>query len=209
MGLFSFGAAFPKITERARQDRCTDELIGICRGVIADGSVNVQEARFLLNWLERHREFLGTYPFDILHRRIQDAMFDGVLDSEEEKDLLDVLSRTVGGESHAAGSSTSLSTALPFDAPPPEITFRGQVFAVTGIFSYGQRSAVVDAIQGRGGIVKPTVSRKVRFLVVGEIGSRDWTHSSFGQKIEEAIALRRGGENLSIVSEELWARSLG
>ncbi|WP_130617449.1 BRCT domain-containing protein [Dyella amyloliquefaciens] len=209
MGLFSFGAPIPKMTERARQDRCTDELIGICRGVIADGSVNVQEARFLLNWLERHREFLGIYPFDILHRRIQDAMFDGVLDSDEERDLLDVLSRTVGGESHAAGSSTSLSTALPFDVPPPVITFPGQVFAVTGIFTFGQRTAVVEAIQGRGGVVKPAMSKKVRFLVVGEIGSRDWNHSSFGRKIEEAVALRAGGENLSIVSEELWAKSLG
>lgn len=208
MGLFSFGAPSPKITERARQDRCTDELIGICRGVLADGNVNAQEARFLLDWLERHREFLGIYPFDILHRRVQDAMFDGVLDSEEERDLLDVLVRTVGGESHTAGSSTSLSTVLPFDVPPPEISFRGQVFAVTGIFAYGQRSAVVEAIQGRGGIVKPNVSKKVRFLVVGEIGSRDWEHSCFGRKIEEAIALRTGGENLSIVSEELWCRAL-
>lgn len=209
MGLFSFGAPFPKMTERARQDRCTDELIGICRGVLADGNVNVQEARFLLDWLERHREFLGIYPFDVLHRRIQDAMFDGVLDGDEERDLLDVLVRTVGGESHVAGSSNSLSTALPFDVPPPEITFRGQVFVVTGIFAYGRRTAVVDAIQGRGGIVKPAVSRKVRFLVVGEIGSRDWTHSSFGRKIEEAIGLRTGGENVSIVSEELWTKSLG
>ncbi|MHA6204786.1 BRCT domain-containing protein [Dyella soli] len=196
------------MSDRARQDRCTDELIGICRGILADGTVNLQEARFLLDWLERHREFIGVYPFNVLYQRVQGAMFDGVLDSDEEKDLLDVLVRTVGGESHAAGSSASLSTALPFDNPPPEITFAGHVFAVTGVFSFGQRRDVVEAIQRRGGQVKPTVSKSVRFLVVGEIGSRDWTHSCFGRKIEEAMALRAEGQNLSIVSEELWSRSL-
>lgn len=209
MGLFSSRAPYPAMTERARQDRSTDELIGICRGVLADGSVNLQEARFLMDWLERHREFLGVYPFNALHQRIQGAMFDGVLDNEEERDLLDVLVRMVGGESHAAGSSASLSTALPFDVPPPEIIFPGQAFAVTGVFAFGQRKDVVEAIEHRGGMVKPSVSGKVRFLVIGEIGSRDWAHSCFGRKIEEAIALRGDGENLSIVSEALWQKSLG
>jgi hypothetical protein len=210
MGIFSQGAPTPLIAEKARRDRTTDELIGLCRGILADGSVNISEARFLLDWLERHREFLGVFPFDVLHRRVYDALSDGVLSSDEESDLLDALSRTIGGESNAVpGSSASLTTALPFDDPLPAIIYPSEVFVVTGTFEYGPRKAVVDAIQSRGGLVKPAVSGRVRFLVVGEIGSRDWKHSSFGRKIEEAVELRSQGRPLSVLPEAHWRASLG
>lgn len=209
MGIFSHGAPMPLMTEKARRDRSTDELIGLCRGILADGSVNISEATFLLDWLERHREFLGVFPFDVLHRRLSEALSDGVLDSDEERDLLEALVGTVGGETAAPGSSGSLATALPFDDPLPPVTYPNAVFVVTGTFQYGSRKAVVEAILARGGLVKPSVSGKVRFLIVGEIASRDWKHSSFGRKIEEAVELRAQGVSLSVLPEPYWRASLG
>ena len=38
------------------QDRLIDELIGICRGVIADDNVDEREAIFLGQWIENHRD---------------------------------------------------------------------------------------------------------------------------------------------------------
>ncbi len=38
------------------QDRLIDELIGICRGVIADSVIGEREAIFLGQWIENHRE---------------------------------------------------------------------------------------------------------------------------------------------------------
>lgn len=208
MGIFSQNAPSPLVAEKARRDRTTDELIGLCRGILADGNVNLSEARFLLDWLERHREFLGVFPFDVLYRRVSDALSDGVLDSDEEKDLLECLVQTVGGESAAPTSSASLSTALPFDDPLPRVIYPTMAFVVTGTFEYGSRKVVVDAIQSRGGLVKPAISGKVRFLVVGEIGSRDWKHSSFGRKIEEAVMLRSQGVPLAVLPEPHWRASL-
>ncbi|HEY9512667.1 MAG TPA: BRCT domain-containing protein [Rhodanobacter sp.] len=208
MGIFSRGAPMPFMTEKARRDRNTDELIGICRGILADGGINISEAYFLLDWLERHRESLGVFPFDVLHRRVSDALTNGVLDSDEERDLLEALTGTVGGESATPGSSASLSTALPFDDPLPPVTYSESVFVVTGTFEYGSRKVVVEAIQSHGGIVRAAVSKTVRFLIVGEIGSRDWKHSSFGRKIEEAVALRSAGVGLCVLPERYWRTSL-
>jgi len=39
------------------------------------------------------------------------------------------------------------------------------------------------------------------YLVIGEIGSSNWVHSSFGRKIEKAMELKEKGR-ISIVSEK-------
>ena len=90
-------APSPAITFRRRLDRSVDELIGLCRGILADGEINQSEAEFLLDWLHRHREFCGSFPFSVLYGRVESALSDGVLDAEEQKDLLEKLHSVVGG----------------------------------------------------------------------------------------------------------------
>ena len=51
-------AVLGKITKGRRKDRAVDELVGICRGLLADGHVNLQEAQFLREWIERN---LGSH----------------------------------------------------------------------------------------------------------------------------------------------------
>lgn len=201
-------ASDPKMTYGWRHSRSVDELIGICRGILADGEVNKSEASFLLDWLERHREFERTFPFSTLYPRVRDALQDGVLDLDEQRDLLEALAATVGGEIAAPTGSNSLSTELPFDDPCPTILHAASVFVVTGVFTYGKRRAVCYAIESRGGVVRAAVSPKTDYVVVGEVGSRDWLHSSYGRKIQEAVDLRQAGAMISIVPERHWAASL-
>lgn len=196
------------MTRDRRRDRSVDELIGICRGILADGSVNVSEGGFLLDWLERHREFIDTFPFSALYPRVRDALVDGVLDADEEKDLLDALQGAVGGEIEPFNGANSLSTELPFDVPCPSIVHSDHIFVVTGTFEYGKRSHVKATIEARQGIVRPAVSHKTNYVIVGAVGSRDWMHSSFGRKIETAAGFREAGARIAIVSEQDWARAL-
>lgn len=191
-----------------RHDRSVDELIGICRGILADGEVNQSEGTFLLGWLDRHREFQDTFPFNALYPRVRDALEDGVLDLDEQRDLLEALSATVGGEIAAPTGSNSLSTELPFDNPCPTILYAASVFVVTGVFTYGKRRAVCYTIESRGGAVRSVVSGNTDYVVVGEVGSRDWLHSSYGRKIQQAVELRQAGAMISIVPERHWAASL-
>lgn len=196
------------MTRAKRQDRSIDELIGICRGILADGEVNKAEAIFLLDWLERHREFAGAFPFSTLYPRVRDALQDGVLDQDEQRDLLAALSATVGGEIAVPHGSNSLSTELPFDDPCPGIYYAAHLFVMTGVFTYGKRRNVCDAIESRGGVIRTALSANIDYVVVGEVGSRDWAHSSYGRKIQDAVELRQAGANIALISERNWVASL-
>ena len=61
------------------QDRLIDELIGISRGVIADGEVDEREAIFLGQWIEQHREVAGKWPVNVLYARLTEMLKDGIL----------------------------------------------------------------------------------------------------------------------------------
>src|SRR5258708_2121395 len=104
-----------------------DELIGIVRGVLADGVLVVEEARFLIDWLNRNepvrRSFFGKKLYDALYR----ALADGVLDADEEDVLVGLLLSFIGGTPRG-GNDLSYSTTLPLDQPPPKIEFLGQSF---------------------------------------------------------------------------------
>lgn len=202
------GAPNKAITYGWRHDRGADELIGICRGILADGAVNTSEGAFLLDWLDRHKEFASTFPFNILYPRVRDALVDGVLDTDEEKDLLEAIQATIGGEYNSPRGSNSLSTNLPFDVPCPTILYSASTFVLTGTFGYGRRRDVRAAIEDRQGMVLSTVSLKTDYLVVGDVGSRDWIHSSYGRKIQNAVELRQRGAMISIVPERHWITSL-
>lgn len=197
------------ITLARRADRAVDELVGLCRGLLADGHVNQQEAEFLKGWIERNADFVGMYPFDRLYRQLTEIMRDGFLDHDESADLMDTLVRFVGGETHdAAAETASLSTALPLDDPEPVIVYPGSLFVVTGTFSFGVRSAVCQEIESRGGLSGSSPTKKTRYLIIGDLGSRDWKHSNCGRKIEKAIQLRDEGCPLAIVSERHWSATL-
>jgi NAD-dependent DNA ligase len=196
---------------RQQRDRAADELVGICRGILCDGAVSSQEAQFVRNWIERHAHLATDYPFNYLYRSLHAALTDGVIDPDEEADLLSSLTALVGGETAVQTREqtiASLATTLPLCSPPPKIEFAGRTFVVTGTFAYGPRALVTAAIADRGGTVKPAISKKVDFLVIGEIGTQAWRHSSYGRKIEQAVALRDEGAALRIVAEPHWAQHL-
>lgn len=191
------------------EDRTIDELVGICRGILFDAEVNSAEAQALRDWLLRNADNVDEYPYSILLARLTSALRDGVIDESEEADLMFALSSFVGGEANGefGSESASLSTELPCDSPLPSIDPE-RTFVVTGVFEYGPRATIVEEIERRGGLVKSAVSSRVDYLVIGTIGSRDWMHSSYGRKIEQAIALRKDGAALAIVPERHWVASL-
>lgn len=196
-------------TLERRTDRVVNELVGLCRGVLADGHVNEQEAWFIKDWIERNGAFVGRYPFSVIYARLESILRDGRIDTDESADLHDTLVRFVGGEACDLEAETaSLASSLPLDQPSPAVEHAGRVFVVTGTFTHGARSIVADSIQSRGGVLANAPSKQTHFLVIGELGSRDWISSNAGRKIQKAIELREQGAQLKIVSEAHWARHL-
>lgn len=73
---------------------------------------------------------------------------------------------------------------------------------ITGNFASGSNDDIKSVITAAGGIVKNSISRKVNYLVVGSLGNESWKNGSYGAKIEQAINLRKSGEDIKIVSEK-------
>ncbi|MFZ2406597.1 MAG: BRCT domain-containing protein, partial [Methylobacter sp.] len=86
--------------------------------------------------------------------------------------------------------------------PAPEIIFNGRAFVITGNFKLGNRRAVIQAIEELGGeVFLKNVRMDTNYLVIGDIGSAAWMHSTQGRKIEAAVELRDRGTGIAIISE--------
>jgi len=181
------------------------ELIGICHGIVADGVVNQQETEFLMSWIKSNIHLAPQYPFDVLYRRISEMLSDGIMDNDEQTELLSILNELTGGDiiDHTADS---MSTTLPLCSPAPEISIKDKSFVITGVFTTGPRKQLEQIVVDLGGVMHTNVLKDTDYLVIGDIGSQDWAHSSFGRKIEKAIGYREKGTGISIVIESHWAR---
>lgn len=187
------------------QSRQIDELIGLCRGLISDGSISRGEVEFLEKWLVAnlaisHQPLIGT-----LYDRVREILSDGQVDSEECADLFAALTNFTaeGSELGEAAKSTS----LPLCNPAPALHFEGAAFCFTGTFSYAQRKHCEYATVAKGASCG-SLTKKTDFLVIGAYATESWKHSSFGNKIIKAAEMRAGGVPIAIVAEDHWASSL-
>jgi len=190
-----------------RTEREIDELIGLCKGILADGVVNEEEAEFLHSWLRLNRETRDLWPANVLFDRIEGMLADGKLEQDEEKELLQLLVKVAGGNAGRLNAH-SLSAGLPLDVPAAHISFDGRTFCFTGRFIFGSRDRCHSEVVSRGGIVVEAITRDLSYLVIGVVGSRDWKHSRYGRKIDKAVDYRAKGVPLAIVCEELFVASL-
>ena len=195
---------FVKFRHPEVAERQIDTLIGLCKGVVADGVVNQDEAEFLRDWLAANEVTVSSNPVTYaLLKRVNGMLRDDHLDAEESGELLATL-RTFAGERPGQGEFMP-STDLPLDSPPPPIVFEAHSFMCTGTFAFGTREQCKQEITGRGGAYAKSVRRDLDYLVLGSYVTPSWIHESFGRKIEKAMEWRDvRGMSLAIVSEEQW-----
>ncbi len=185
--------------------RQIDELIGLARGLIADGTINQKEVEFLQKWLVANGSVSDQPIIRTLYKRVTEMLSDGVVDHAESAELLDTLSRFSDGTFELG--ETLKSTSLPLNAPAPNLVFEGHTYCFTGTFNFGQRKHCEAAMVERGALVGG-LTKKTDFLVIGVYATDSWKHSAFGNKILQACELRDSGHRIAIVSEEHWAAHL-
>ncbi|NRP70638.1 DNA ligase [Ensifer psoraleae] len=185
--------------------RQVDELIGIARGLAADGNINQAEVEFLQKWLVANSDISDQPILRTLYRRVNEILADGVADEDEKAELLDTLNRFSNRDFELG--ETLKATTLPLCSPAPTLTFEGKQYCFTGTFNYGQRKHCEKAVVDRGASVGG-LNRKTDVLVIGVYATDSWKHSSFGHKIMNACEFRSKGLSISIVSEEHWVKHL-
>ena len=203
------GQPFNLLFNRARRaERDLSEMLGLAKGLLADGTVSEAEAQLLRDWASGHPDAAEQWPVNVLKERLDRIFTDGSVGEVERKDLSALLSAIVGGTAGVVCGADA-ATALPVDDPPPELVWRDSVFVYTGRFAFGTRADCQRQALRRGGICEGNVTQRTRYLIIGTFGSRDWVHTPFGRKIETAVKYREAGLDLAIVAEEHWARCLG
>jgi NAD-dependent DNA ligase len=179
--------------------RDIDQLLGICEFALQDGHIDQGEAEAILAWLNNHQACLDTWPANVLFDRLRSMLADGIMDDDEQCELLSLIMNIA---SPRAGNGQITPSSLPIDQPAPSVIFDGRSFCFTGVFDFGSRSTCQAAIIERGGIAANGITKKLHYLVIGNIGSEVWKHTSFGNKIAKAVEYRDAGAKLCIISED-------
>lgn len=188
-------------------DSAVAGLLGLARGVLADGVVNEAEARALRDWVEWHPEAMARWPVSVLARRIERIFRDGVVDSEEREDLAELLRRMLEG-TPGPPLRTGLAKGLPLDPDPPPVTFPGRTFVFVGRFASGSAASRGRRVEALGGRVDPAVGPGTDTVVVGALTGEDAREGALAEVLALASDLRSRSGRPCIVTEEHWAAAL-
>lgn len=186
-------------------------LGGMAHGLTADGRLNDSEVLALSTWLESNAHMTNTWPFSRIIQRVRSVLEDGHISESERHELLVILKDLNGSALEEHGTVGGMSTKLyGLDMPDDvELIFPDRAFVLTGKFAYGPRDRCSKEIIDRGGLVGSAITKKVDYLVVGSLSSRDWINESYGLKIRKAVELREQGHSIVVLDEEVWACAIG
>ena len=190
-----------------RTERDLSELLGLAKGLLADGVISHDEASLVATWVRNHPDAAAHWPVNVLADRLHRSFADGHIDDEERMELAAVLNSLVGGTAGVIVGEDA-ATDLPLDVPSPTFEWSGSVFVFTGKFAFGTRSDCHRQVSRLGALCEDGITKRTNYLVIGTFGSRDWVHTSFGRKIQKAVDYRTAGNRLAIVGEDHWAMSL-
>ena len=196
---------YNRVNAKRISSRQIDELIGLARGLLADGKIDQSEVECLQKWLAANVEISHQPLIRTLYERVNDILRDGVVDADKSSALFDTLNHFVHRDFELGESLKS--TSLPLNVPEPDLLFPGYRYCFTGTFTFGQRKQCEQAVSERGGMAG-SLTQKTQFLVVGTYATESWKHSSYGNKISEACDWRDRGIPIAIVSEAHWRRYL-
>ncbi|MFH3514262.1 BRCT domain-containing protein [Citrobacter sp. 70972423] len=182
-------------------------LNGLCKGLISDKSLSEEEIKYLDWWITQNGALKNNYPGKNLYVLVKDILSDGKITPKESETLHKALVDFTGCDLES-GVVDGLATKLPLDNDAM-VVLDGSTFCLTGVFLAGKRAHVEDMVTKNGGLISGNVTKKINYLVIGTLSSRDWKFSSHGRKIEKAISYRDDeGVELEIISEEMLFSAL-
>ncbi len=183
------------------------EMVGLVRGVIADGRVSEDEAHRLSEWARENPEVATRYPANLLSRRLERIFTDGRVDGPERKRLAAMLEQ-LAENSTGFGGGYPLATDLPITQPPPDVIFEGQTFVFGGEMAYGPLHACEREVMDRGGAAERTVNRRTDYVVIGSLAANDWCQLAYGALIDNVVQYRARGVPISVITEDHWTTAL-
>lgn len=187
--------------------RGLDVMLGLCRGVLADGTVSEAESQVLRAWIRANPEVTREWPGSVVAGRLEKIYADGRVDEEERRDLTELLQQLIGGPAGLPAGAPP-PTTLPIDRPPPLLAFPGKVYVFAGKLAFGPLARCAAAVRDLGGRCEVSVTPRTDVVVIGTFARPDWVHTSYGSLIQKAVHYRERGFPIAIVAEDYWAAHL-
>lgn len=79
---------YRQFMKREEMHKALNTLMGILKGISADGEITEAENEEVRNWYELHRAFINIHPFNQIIPVIETAFADGFIDMDELHDIL-------------------------------------------------------------------------------------------------------------------------
>lgn len=180
----------PTFTE---QTKALQTLQGFLLGIIADDILTESEVIALKNWLDENSNLAGQYPFDRVFSVIDRALEDGVLEQCELDEMLVLFKKFTSPVDDKFSEDI-----CDIDA----VDLKNKLICLTGDFNYGSRKDIEFLIEQAGGLCRSAVSGKTDYVIVGNLGSPDWSCGNYGSKIKKALELQAQGSSIQILKED-------
>ena len=172
-------------------------LQGILMGIVGDEVINEKEVILLKKWLDDNQNLSGNYPFDKVSNVINNALDDGIIDQNELEEMLQLFKKFLNPVESCSCNCDQ------------QIDLYNKNVCLTGEFSFLERNKFENAITSFGATVKPNVTKKTDYVIVGSLGSSNWSTGNYGNKIKKAMELIDQGCEVQIISENDLVQALG
>ena len=171
--------------EKSESSKSHNELVKLASDIIADGHVTLEEAIGLKWWLGNNTSLADDVIANRLISLLSGVLEDGVIDPDEETELLDILGKLVD-------PSASDNAVDDID---------GVKFCLTGDFDFGSKDEVAARLESLGGIRLSGITRSCGLVIIGARGSAAYAHGTYGSKVKKAMELQANGFDIRIIAE--------
>lgn len=180
-----------------------NEFLGFCAGIVCDGVILKAEAEAMLSRFHDSMVLSSSVVFRDLWRALEAALADKILTEEESEEVRAWIALLVG-DGYVDTGIPNIGNTAELDEPirdAAQITLKGACVVLTGPMRMGTRDFIIAEIEGCGGEVGKTTTRKTDYVVVSSTASKNWRTTHFGTKIERAKELIVEGYKLRFVTE--------
>lgn len=187
--------------------KAIDVFTGLALGLLADGTINSKEAEFLNQWVRANERQLPAPFIQNLSPILTSIASANDIPEKTLHDLKGFLMQAIGhhSEDETCDRVGRASGIIYDNIHPCDVIFSTSIFVLSGNFNNGSKKQLREIIESLGGKQSngpPT--RNTKYVVVGAKGSQQWATSSLGTKIERALELKESGQNVTIISEEIF-----
>ena len=186
-------------------------LHGLIHGIMADSEISDSEIQSLTSWIDTNDYLQGTYPFDELNSLLHTILEDGEVSEDERNTLLAFCSNIVDFRDSVNLNAPDFEelrkkySVAGVCAYCPDISFDGKLFCFTGESYRATRAEMKAEVEALGGAMRPSVTTKTDYLIVGNAGNPCWAYACYGRKIEDAMNIRKDGGKVQIINEtDFW-----